>query len=185
MAQKQKRKKNKSWITWVIMLLLFVVAGVVCYFVWDAYFKPKDNNDGGDSTGVVEKPVENSDVEDGVEAAESGVIEKEKVVQYDGDDPNGAEELSGTVTYAGVSGDILVIRVNIDQYLEGGECVLNLVRNGDSVFSGSTRIVGGPSTSTCEGFDIPVSGLGGGEVQIVITMNSGGKSGTIRGEASL
>ena len=41
----QKQKKNKKWLFWAIIVLLFVVAAVVCYFVWDGYFKKKEDND--------------------------------------------------------------------------------------------------------------------------------------------
>lgn len=177
----QTRKRNNNWIMWVTMLFLFVLAGVACSFVWDAFFRPKGNIDSDNASEVVE----NVGMGFETEVMGSEVIEKEKVVQYDGNDPNEAEELSGTVTYAGVRGNALMIRVNIDQYLENGECSLSLVRDGSSIYDDKAKISSGPSTSTCEGFDVPTSEVGDGDVQIVITIDSGEKKGTIRGEIEL
>ena len=182
MAQKQKQKKNKKWALRFLMILLFVAAAV-CYLVWDAYFKTEKSTDEGvlEEVEVVEKLVENSDVT----GVDSEVMEKEKVVQYEGEDPNVSEELTGVVTYAGVSGDNLMIRVNIDQYLESGKCVLSLVRDGSEVYTDEAGIATAASTATCEGFNVPVSVLGAGDYYIVIRLSAGDKVGTIRGEVSV
>ena len=174
----QKQKKNKKWLFWVIIMLLFVVAAVVCYFVWDGYFKKKEEV----------KPVEEQSlVEDKKESEEEearGAVEKEKVVQYEGEDPNEREDLTGVVTYAGVNGNNLMIRVNIDQYLNSGGCELNLVQ--DSVmYSDTANIVSSAATATCEGFNVPINGLEKGNYKIVIKVSSGDKVGTINGEVDI
>ena len=183
MAQKRKQKKNKRWVLRFLMILLFVVAAAVCYLVWDAYFKTEKSVDEGvaEEVEVVEKPVENSDVTE----VDLEVVEKEKVVQYEGEDPNVSEELTGVVTYAGVSGDNLMIRVNIDQYLESGKCVLSLTRDGNEAYTDEAGIATAASTATCEGFNVPVSVLGVGDYEIIIRLSAGDKVGTIRGEASI
>lgn len=175
----QKRKKNKKWIFWVIMIVLFVAAGAVCYLVWDNYFKKKEDKP-IEEQSVVEVAVD--DVVAGQEQVEE-VVEKEKVVQYEGEDPNEEDELTGVVTYVGVSGESLMIRVNIDQYLDSGSCELSLIQNGVA-YSDTTNIVGSAATATCEGFNVPVSGLSG-NYEIVIKINSGGKNGIIKGEAKI
>ena len=189
MAQKRKNRKNsRKWWTWGLLLVLFVAAAVVCYLVWDAYFKPKsEEGEKGTDTEVevVEKPVEKSEEVEENEEPEGEVTGKKKVEQYEGEDPNKADELSGIVTYAGVSGSNLMIRVNIDQYLEDGKCRLTLERRERVVYNDVARIAGGATTSSCEGFDVPVDEIGGGEVNIVIDLNAGEKHGVIRGEASI
>ena len=184
MAQKRKRKNCKKWLIRLLMVGLFVAAGAVCYLVWDAYFKTDDMMDnGGDNTvdTVVEKPVENSEI---IEVNED-VVEKEKVVQYDGEDPNVSEELTGVVTYAGAAGEKLMIRVNIDQYLETGECRLKLIRGGEVVYGDVAAIATNVATATCEGFDVPISELGVGGYQIMIDLSSNGKMGVIKGDVEI
>lgn len=178
----KKQKKNKKWISWLIVLILFVVIAVIVFLVWNAFFRDKkdDKSEMGDGQTEI---IENKTVE--VVESEEVVVEKPKTVQYDGDDPNSAEKLSGAVTYAGVAGDNLMVRVNIDQYLEEGTCELNLVRNGATVYDSKVGIVGNVATATCEGFDVPVGEVGGGLMEIVINLSSGSKSGIISGEVNI
>ena len=89
------------------------------------------------------------------------------------------------VTYAGVVDDKLMIRVNIDQFLADGSCELKLVRNNSTIYNSTANIFADVSTSTCEGFDVPVSGLGSGNTNIEIQLKSGDKSGIIRGEVNI
>lgn len=179
----QKRKKQKKWISWLVLTVLFLVASVVVYFVWDGYFRYKNDEDGKIRTEQIEKVNEGEDgnVQEGI----IEIIEKPKVEQYEGDDPNGAEVLSGAVTYARVNGDRLIIRINIDQYLDGGRCDLSVRKDGVVLYSEVANVVGGVSTATCEGFDVPVGSLENGTVSIVVDVQSGDRVGTINGEANL
>ena len=174
----QKRKNSKKWIFWVLMVVLFVAAAVVCYLVWSNYFRDKKEDKPTEEQSLVEKYEEKK-----VEEKEEETAEKEKVVQYEGEDPNTQEELTGVVTYAGVNGNNLMIRVNIDQYLESGSCELSLMQNGVA-YSDVANIVGSAATATCEGFNVPVSGLGG-DYEIVIKISSGDKTGTINGKVKI
>lgn len=180
MAQKRK-KSNKKWIFWVLMAGLFVVAAVVCYLVWNSYFRDKkEDKPVEEEQSLMEESEKN---EDGSEETVE-VVEKKKVVQYEGEDPNEKEGLTGVVTYAGVNGGNLMIRVNIDQYLDSGICELNLMQGG-VVYSDTANIVSAATTATCEGFNVPVSRLSGGDYGIVIKISSGNKAGTINGEVKI
>ena len=182
----QKRKKNKKVVWWIIVIILFVVAGVVVYFVWDGYFKDKGGNKKDEGYGSVEEVivVDDGGKKETESKQDEEVVEKEPVVQYEGEDPNEEENLTGVMTYAGVSGDYLLIRVNIDQYLDSGSCELNLVQGG-VVYSGIAGVVSSASTATCEGFNVPVGNLSAGNYQIVIKIDSNGKTGVIEGEVKL
>ncbi len=193
MAQKRKRKKNKKRLFWFLMLILLVAAAVVVYFVWDGYFKGKggDKKESSQEVEKVEERIESEEgsadvrIEEGHGQLEDEVKDGKEIVQYDGENPNKAESISGVVTYAGVSGERLMIRVNIDQFLDDGECILNLVRNGSIIYNDTARVVGNVATATCEGFDVPVDGIGGGMTDIMITINSGEKTGAITGKVEL
>ncbi len=179
----KRRKRSKKWISWLVMLILLIVAGILCYFVWDNYFKNEtEEKSVVDEVEVIDEPVTDRIEERDVKKDDE--VEK-KTVLYDGENPNEMEVLTGVVTYAGATGDNLMIRVNIDQYLEEGECRLALYENGAVIYRDDTQIVGGASTATCEGFNVPISEIGSGNYEIVINLNSGEKVGTIRGEASI
>ena len=184
----QKRRQNKRWVYWLVILVLLIAAGVVGYLVWDNYFREKKDDNAEASTEQVEKPVEKSEKTEvviEVDGDESEVEDEKKVKQYEGEDPNKGERLTGAVTYAGVNGGKLMIRVNIDQYVESGTCSLGLRQAGASVYSATAAIVNGVSTATCGGFDVPVEELGSGEVVIVIYLSGDGKAGEINGEVRI
>jgi hypothetical protein len=178
----KRRKRNKKPFYTVFMLVLLIVAGIIGFLVWKSFNeedKPKETSE------VEVLPDNNVKEEEKKEETVEKPVEKEKVVQYDGDDPNEASEITGVITYAGVSGSNLMIRVNIDQYLSGGTCKLILTRGGNSIYTASAGVIDAASTSTCEGFNVPVSTIGSGAVNIVINITSGEKTGEIRGEATI
>lgn len=177
MAQKQKKK----WIIGVVIVVIFVVVAVVAFLIWNNNFREKKEDRINVESSQEEKKKESEDKQEGEDEPE----DEKKVKQYEGEDPNKGESLTGVVTYAGVAGDNLIIRVNIDQYLSDGSCLLGLYRNGEKMYNAEAGITTAATTATCEGFNVPVSGLGNGKFEIVIDLNSGGKAGTINSEVEI
>ena len=179
----KKHKKNKKRFYPVMILVLFVVAAVVVFLVWDGYFRDKESGETGQETY---EQVEIETVADDEELDDTETVDKPKIEQYDGEDPNEMDELTGVITFAGVFGDKLTIRVNVDQYLENGACELLLLKENDTIYNSVANIVGNASTSTCEGFDIPVSELEeSGQMTIKIKLDSGERTGVIIGEVGV
>ena len=177
----RRRKRSKNWISRLFFLILLVAAIVVCYFVWDGYFRDKKPKEERDENPVVEQTEEKKEET----LKEKEPVKKEEAVQYDGENPNENEGLTGAITYLGVSGNDLVVRVNIDQYLTGGSCEINVVRGGGVLHTELVPIINSAATSTCQGFNVPVSGLGAGKVQVIINMISGEKTGMVSGEVEI
>lgn len=185
MPKTKKKTKQQSNTTWIILICILVpIACAVGFFIAQRYHNasddlPQQNNtsSSSDTDEIVNISGENS-----FEAPEQTEKEDKTPAKYDGNDANTYENLTGFVTYVGKSGDKLMIRVSIDQYLSSGSCVLEL---GD--YTASANISASAATSTCEGFDIPLSALGGlsGDVDFVINLASGEKIGTINGSANL
>ena len=178
----KKQKKNKKWLYWLLMFVLFVVAAIIVYLVWNAYFKGGDEEQNPEAAVEV---VETEKKEEPQKQEEVEIPSKPKVMQYDGEDPNGADELSGVITYAGFIDDRLMVRVNIDQYIDDGECRLDLTRDGILIHEEVTGILGNVTTASCGGFDVPVSIIGEGAVDIEIHLDSDGKTGVIKGGADV
>lgn len=178
-----ERRRNRKWLWWGLGLLVLVaIVGCVVFVV----NRNSNNNTQQNDSEVTEK-IERQDGEEteSTELADAAVAEEKKVKQYEGDDPNEAEELSGVITYAGVAGDKLMIRTSIDQYLTEGSCELTLERGGASIYSSIANIVGDVSTAVCDGFDVATAELGEGEIQINIKLSAEGKSGMIRGKVDI
>ena len=176
----RRRKHGKKWLGKLLFVILLIIAVIVCYFVWDGYFREKDKLEDAPKNEETEK------VEEGYGGAEGQPVElKEEIVQYEGKNPNEEESITGAITYASISGENLMIRINIDQYLSSGNCELTLKRDGKIIFEDSAAVMDAVSTSTCEGFNVPVAELGSGQVVIDVFVKSGDKSGTISGEVKL
>lgn len=82
--------------------------------------------------------------------------EKNLPTQYEGSNPNSEEHLTGAITYKAVSDGQLILRTSIDQTLNSGTCSLSLVNQQKTVNKTAT-IIPNPASSTCEGFNIPIS----------------------------
>lgn len=187
MAQKRKNK-SKKWIFWILLAVVFVVAGVVAYFVGRTFFK--------DQAGILEpenqtEQIEESsmvEIEDGQDNTddEDADMPESKVKQFEGGDPNKLPELTGVINRINVNENgVLEIRADIAQYLSNGTCELIMQQDGATIYNNSAVIVPLATTSTCDGFDVPVSQLGAGNYQIIINMSAGEKTGTLTGEVAL
>ena len=138
-----RRKRSKKWISWVVIAILLVIAGVVVYFVWDGYFRDKgDKTAGGDTSdksSIVDDNTNKS--ESATDAAEEsldmGVTDDDVLVNP----TNEYENLTGVITYAGVSGSEFLVRTSIDQYLTDGACELTILQGGEVVYMASAAIL--------------------------------------------
>ena len=182
-----RRKRNKKWIYTVFVIILLVIAGVVVYLVWDSYFRDKSSDDnGGETSQVVDDgaPEKNDTADTAKNASDDGVPEK-KAIQYEGKSPNELDVLTGAVNYAGVSGDKLMIRTSVYQYLESGSCELVMTQDGVTVYNEVAGIINDATTSTCKGFDVSIASLPSGYLQFVIYLSSGERTGEIGGEVNI
>ncbi|MBR3236721.1 hypothetical protein IKF92_03535 [Candidatus Saccharibacteria bacterium] len=178
-----KRHNKRKYLWFGLVLVVLLVTGGVVFAV------TRDNGNKSETEETAQSDNDSNNSTDGKKEENvdltSDSVEKKKVEQYDGDDPNTNNDLSGAVTYAAVSGDNLMIRVNIDQYLESGKCELILKKNDATIHSSIANIIDNASTATCEGFDVPVAKLGGGKIDIIINLSAGERSGSIRGEVNI
>lgn len=183
-----KRKRNFRWVKWLVFLVLIIVAVVIIILVknnFDNNIEKEnnsqqdviDNKDKDDSSD--KKPEEKS------ENKEQEQKQKNKAPQYEGESPNESETLTGLITYADVINDELTIRVNIDQFLQSGNCNLKMSRNGVTYYTQSVGIQESVTTSTCDGYKIPVSELPKGDLSVEIDLDSDGKSGKITGRVRI
>ena len=179
-----RRKNKQKWIIGGVILLIVVVAVIVGVFFLNNSNTGNDDTEASENNEQLIKEEEKKDEETEEEYSER-MSEQKRVKQYEGEDPNNAEELSGAVTYAGVNSGVLIIGMNIDQFLSSGNCALSLIRNGNEIYSANANIVAEVSTSTCDGFNIPAGSLGNGNTEIIIKLSSGEKTGTIKGEVNL
>lgn len=164
-------------------MVLIAVAVVMIILVKNNFDKKTEDNNSQsvDIEKIEEEKTEEKAEDNEGEAAGQG----EKAPQYDGESPNKSETLTGLITYADVANDELVMRVNIDQFLQSGSCNLIMSRNGVTYYTQSVDIQESVTTSTCDGYKIPVSELPKGDFQVEIDLESDGKSGKITGRVRI
>lgn len=186
---KKHQKQKKNLITFALLLGLLVAAGVISFFVAKTFFVKKDTDgtDKDNSSKVVEGG--KGGVEKTEPESEQGTTEEspedKTIIQYEGEDPNASESLTGVITYSSINDGVLSIRVNIDQYLTEGICNIYITRDDATLYSSSAAIVDAASTSTCEGFDIGLTEEMSGSMQILIDIISGDRVGQIAGGIDL
>ena len=175
----------------IFWLILLVLAGAVIHggykFLFDkSYDLPDlpvttaDTQTTSQSSIQTKAQSDSSNTEDAEEQPDNKTPK-----QYDGEDANASEALTGVVTYSAFSGGKLIIRTNIDQYLGSGICTITLA-DGDHSLEHTTSIIPEASTSTCEGFDVPESELTDFErpITVNIYLASGDRSGVIIGRVN-
>lgn len=184
-----KRKRDFRWVKWLSFLVLVVAAIVVVILVKNNYFNEKSGDNPQQSENANRPEDKEPEVNSNSDRIEENKTEEEKpeekVPQYDGESPNKSETLTGMITYANVADEELTIRVNIDQFLQTGTCNIVMSRNGITYYTGSVGIIESVTTSTCDGFKIPVSELVSGNLQVEINLESEGKSGKIEGRVKI
>ena len=182
----EKRKNNQKWLWWVGGLIVLTSVLIVGVIIWQNNHNEEQNKEVGiDEVEKIEHKYGDNKKQTDFQKHDEEVAKQQQITQYEGGDPNQSAELTGVVTYAGVSEDKLTIRVTIDQYLTEGTCELTLARGGATIYNSIANIVGDVSTATCQGFDVATNELEGGNLEINIKLNAGEKSGMIRGEANI
>lgn len=109
---------------------------------------------------------------------------EDKVVRYDGQDPNTLDELTGFITRKSNVDGTLTVVASLDQYIHGsGTCTLTLTgQKYGKTYTATTNIIPEATNSLCEDFVIPFSTLGlpRDNYQITIQFNGGNKTGLIQ-----
>lgn len=181
------RKKTLKHPILLIFVLILLAAGVL----WGAkllidYITTPPQNSENATIEIVPTIRPSQETTDNTEGQGTSDIPNKTPVKNEGVNPNQSSGLTGSITYAEATDDKLIIRVNIDQLIgENGTCALALSRSGYRDITKSVNTMDNPSSSTCQGFDIPLSEVRSGTWQITIHLSAGGKLGTITGEISV
>lgn len=182
MSKKRKAKFGLKHLLIIIVILACLIAG---YFIFQNFLKPtfvSEQPSQPSSNPITDITPEKTEPE--TPSGEPKNEDFKTPVQNEGENPNESESLSGFITTSRVSGDQLIIRVSIDQYLSSGTCKIKL-NSGSNSYSEQVAIVSAASTSTCEGFNIPLSKLSSGSWNFEIKLFSDSKEGIITGEVEI
>lgn len=76
-----------------------------------------------------------------------------------------------TITASNQNGSIYQVRTLINVVVSDGTCTLTLT-NGNHTVAKSSGVQANPSSSTCQGFDVPVSELSPGDWDLTVTFSN-------------
>jgi hypothetical protein len=93
--------------------------------------------------------------------------------------------VSITATTTDKTANILYIRSLIQTVSSSGKCTLSMNNDSGSVYSSSAESQPGPSTSSCKGFNIPLSKLSPGKWKIAIHYEDDSVTGNTEGEVNI
>ena len=178
----QQKKSPKKALLIAGITVLILGGGVYAYYA----ARPSDNKRSAETANNDTPKIndETDKTDDKTTPTTTGEDGKETPKQYEGDNPNTDKSLTGIINYKSVADGNLTLRVTIDQSLTSGTCSLKLTSAGKTV-TRSAPVVANPSSSTCEGFSVPVSELSSGQWAIEITVTSGSRTGTFKDKVTI
>lgn len=166
-----KNKKSSSIKKLIIPAIILLVIGgsAYAYALSSNYFSA--NNSTNESQDLPESP---NDPVPETPVNPTDNTDKENL----GEEPSGSSnELPAIIlTAAALNGDTLQARALIQGVIGSGICTLTIKKGSQSIVSETAAIQPGPSTSTCRGFDTPVSSIGSGAVSVSISYTVNGET---------
>lgn len=180
------RVQPKSHKKTIIIAISIVSVLLVASLIWYYAFSSRDSEEAQNATESQQEQASNdkqdvkkTDTKDPdnnpLEQSVSHEKEKELPQLYEGGGADTSNRLTGAITAKSVMGENLVIRNTINQIVSNGICKLILV-SGNKTVTKSVEIIQNPSSSSCAGFDIPVTELSPGQWSVELYVSSGDKN---------
>lgn len=156
-------KKRISPLALGAIIVALIILGAGSVFAYQTLINP--NNNGSDTTSSEEEPIPNTPTT--IPDTKGG--EQFTDPELSDDEGTPAPNLTSMqITALNQTDDTLQIRTLIQAIWSTGSCELTL-SNGASVVERRVDVQALPSSSTCKGFDIPLTELSGGEWSVNIT----------------
>ena len=202
------KKHNNTKKIIIAVIIVVVIAAVVA----GAWFFTRPNDDSGpksndDTTQTEDKQPDSDDgdtSDDGSDDTSDQTDEQSDDQTADDDPTNGGKTppryeggsvqdsntLTGNISGISVAGSNLSIRVTINQYITDpdGRCELTLTSPSGATYDYWSDLIQNPQSTSCYGWDIPVSELGGnvsGHWTAKVVVNGDGRTGTFTQEVDL
>lgn len=205
-----KKHDNKKKI--IIAVIIVVIVAAVAVSAWFFTRPDKDSGDKSNTDTTQEKDNDDQakDEENNDSNADSSDNQSDQVGEqssdqdadndptnggktpprYEGGSVQDSETLTGDINGISVAGDNLSIRVTINQYISDpdGRCDLTLTSPTGATYDYWSELVQNPQSTSCYGWDIPLSDFGGsvsGHWSAKIVVNGDGRTGTFTQEVDL
>lgn len=176
--QKSKKRYSISIKKILLVILLILLSFLLILIVVYPYIKPSLDKQADISNNQTNTQTPNSQQNNTLQETAQNRESEKKPLQTVENPPSQSNNVSGVISYKNVNDGQLILRTTINQALSSGSCTLTM-KNRDKTLTKSADIVQNPSSSSCMGFNIPISELTSGSWTINIKINSGTLSGEI------
>ena len=186
-TRKARSHRHSTGRIVAIVCGLLVVAGGVFAFLYFKPFENKNTNNDQKNEKTDNVGKSNDSTEPLGEKTKENEREKEKpsVAQYEGEDPNKKDTITGVVSHAGIADGSFMVQVMLDQALGNtGTCNFVLTHSSGATLTSTSATEAGPSSSFCI-YSVPASSVNSGYWSIKVTVSTSDKEGVITGEASI
>jgi len=170
-----KNKKHKKLLIIISIITVFLISIAAVYFYSqniNSKVSTPPNNSSKNKTDKVNVIDLNKPTTEEINAG--NVVKKETVNNITPNEPS----FNITISAANQNDNIMQIRTLIDTTISSGTCEL-IMKQGDKIVSKAADIQSLASTSTCKGFDIPISELSSGNWNLTISATSGAQTNTV------
>lgn len=175
---KTKSKSRKPMlITIVIVLALLIGVGAyAAYALTNDNHATKETNISQQETDAGNQAKKDTIDQSNQDSSDNTPADK-------GEQPSSpqSQEVAMTITASSQSESTYQIRTMISALVSSGTCQLQLTKGGATV-SKSAGVAAFAQTSTCQGFDVPLSELSPGIWTVKVSFNGSGKTGSVSSE---
>lgn len=175
MKLKPKSKKIKISIIVGLFVVLLAIGGYAAFAFWQDWWPFLKNTSHVDYNTPTEEQREAGE-RASADVKQSSEPEDPSKPDTGGPNPSPDGQVSVSITAANVNSGKLQVRTLI-QSLDPGTCTLTLSREGHSSITHTASTQALASTSTCQGFDVPVNNLPAGEWKVTVDFKNDNQKG--------
>ena len=166
-----------------IIVALVCIAGVSLYFLNKSH-QSTDNGDNAntlteeqkEAAGYIDdQPATNDQTSTGTDIKQDSIDEEDEEVSA----------VTGEFTMLEQSGSTVRIRTILSGVSSGGSCVLTMSGPSGGTYSATSQVQALASSSTCQGFDVPVSNLKTGKWTVSVKVTMAGDTAVLEGEVDI
>ena len=179
--QKKQNKKNKVLILIAIILLSITGYGLISYKFKFWPFIQNQFNTVTEEQKTAGQDIKKRSLNDASnKSGKESSGQKSKTLQGSDPSPEPTPSSNGKKPTVGVN-----IRSLIQTISSSGRCTLSMHNTSGQTYSNSVELQAGPSTSSCKGFNVPLSQLSPGKWTINIHYEDNNVTGDTEGEITI
>lgn len=190
MKIKNNKKNHKIIISIAVVLALLAAGGLLYVYAFKGSIPGFNNTTKNNSTINLDDATE--DEKNAGDTAKQQTLESNKNDSKSSSDippapqpqAGGKDLVEVDITAANQNEQVVQVRSSVGAVSNTGSCTITLSRN-DKVITKSAPVQALPTTSTCQGFDIPVSELSVGTWRISLMFESATLTGTTSREITV